>query len=116
MSEIEPKSLFRLIAAHVPLDLRPNLLMVGSLAAGYHHRSVLTNNMVKTRTPTSSSHRQPQWTSAGRSRSACWATGGGRSPTAIRCPAPIRRTGFGPSGSWLQSFADLMATPVASTR
>lgn len=37
----EPTHVFDLIAAHVPADLRPNVLVVGSLAAAYHFRDQL---------------------------------------------------------------------------
>jgi len=50
MSEqLDPKILFDLIAAHVPADLKPNLLVIGSLAAAYHHREALRGGAINTK-------------------------------------------------------------------
>lgn len=46
---LDPKVLFDLIAAHVPSDLRPNILVVGSLAAAFHYREKLALRGVTTK-------------------------------------------------------------------
>lgn len=46
---LDPKVLFDLIAAHVPSDLKPNILIVGSLAAAYHFRSELQYDGITTK-------------------------------------------------------------------
>ncbi len=50
MSESQaPDILFALIASHVPPDLQENILVVGSIAAAYHHRSALISGAVRTK-------------------------------------------------------------------
>jgi hypothetical protein len=50
MAEIlDPLVIFDLVAAHVPPDLQPNLFIIGSLAAAYHHRGSLRNAAVNTK-------------------------------------------------------------------
>ena len=49
MNELDPKVLFELIAAHVPSELHDNVLIVGSLAAAYHHRDKLQTHAVNTK-------------------------------------------------------------------
>lgn len=48
-SLLDPNLLFDLIARHVPADLKPNILVVGSLAAAYHHRDKLRLQGVNTK-------------------------------------------------------------------
>src|SRR5215212_6567516 len=50
MSDIvNPEIMFDLIASHIPRDLQPHLLIVGSLAAAYHHRGALHHGGVRTK-------------------------------------------------------------------
>jgi hypothetical protein len=49
MNILDPTLLFDLIAAHVPKDLHQNILVVGSLAAAYHHRDKLGIDGVNTK-------------------------------------------------------------------
>lgn len=50
MSEtLDPAPLFALIADHVPADLLPHILVVGSLAAAYHFRDQLAGGGVNTK-------------------------------------------------------------------
>lgn len=49
MSTLDPVLLFDLIEAHVPRELTPNLLIVGSLAAAYHYREQLELKAVNTK-------------------------------------------------------------------
>ena len=49
MADLNPKVLFDLIAAHVPGALQPHILIVGSLAAAYHHRDVLQHHGINTK-------------------------------------------------------------------
>lgn len=46
---LDPKLIFDLIASHLPPDLRPHILVVGSLAAAYHFRDVLEFGSVTTK-------------------------------------------------------------------
>jgi hypothetical protein len=46
---LNPSVMFDLIAAHVPADLKSNILIVGSLAAAYHHRDSLVSGGVRTK-------------------------------------------------------------------
>src|SRR5206468_20483 len=45
----KPLHILDLIAAHVPADLRPNVLVVGSIAAAYHFRDQLQEGEVRTK-------------------------------------------------------------------
>jgi hypothetical protein len=38
---VDPEAFFRLVTAHLPPELQPHILVVGSLAAAYHHRAEL---------------------------------------------------------------------------
>ena len=50
MSEsLRPEILFDLIEAHVPADLKKNILIVGSIAAAYHYRDSLISGGVRTK-------------------------------------------------------------------
>lgn len=50
MSEtLNPRLIFELLHFHVPAELRPNLLVVGSLAAAFHHRDRLRRATVNTK-------------------------------------------------------------------
>lgn len=49
MSRLKPKELFDQIAADIPADLAPHILIVGSLAAAYHHRKQLQSETINTR-------------------------------------------------------------------
>lgn len=50
MSEnLDPRPIFTLIAHHLPIDLHPNVLVVGSLAAAYHYRDHLRQPAVNTK-------------------------------------------------------------------
>ncbi len=46
---LDPKLMFEMIAAQVPEDLHGNVLIVGSLAAAYHHREQLKTHAVNTK-------------------------------------------------------------------
>lgn len=46
---LDPAFLFDMIAKTVPQDLHPNILIVGSIAAAYHHRDALTGQAVQTK-------------------------------------------------------------------
>lgn len=46
---LDPRVLFTLIAHHIPEDLHQNVLIVGSLAAAYHHREQLQTRAVNTK-------------------------------------------------------------------
>jgi hypothetical protein len=46
---LNPELLFDMVANTVPKDLHPNILIVGSLAAAYHHRNDLTAQVVATK-------------------------------------------------------------------
>lgn len=46
---LDPRLLFELISTTVPPDLHANLLIVGSIAAAYHHRAALTGQAVQTK-------------------------------------------------------------------
>jgi hypothetical protein len=46
---LNPEFLFDMVARTVPKDLHPNILIVGSLAAAYHHRDQLTAQVVATK-------------------------------------------------------------------
>lgn len=49
MANLDPKGLLDLIGAHVPSELKPNILIIGSLAAAYHYREKLTGGAVNTK-------------------------------------------------------------------
>lgn len=49
MIQLDPRVLFTLIASHLPKDLHENVLIVGSLAAAYHHREQLQTQAVNTK-------------------------------------------------------------------
>jgi hypothetical protein len=46
---VDPKILFDLIAHHLPPELRPHILVAGSLAAAYHHRDRLIGGVINTK-------------------------------------------------------------------
>lgn len=46
---LDPRPLIELIAAQIPADLHPHILIVGSLAAAYHHRDALGQRGVNTK-------------------------------------------------------------------
>lgn len=46
---LDPKVMFKMIAAQVPKDLHGNVLIVGSLAAAYHYREALETHAVNTK-------------------------------------------------------------------
>jgi predicted secreted protein len=49
LTTLNPEVLFSLIAHHIPADLHKNILIVGSLAAAYHHREQLQERAVNTK-------------------------------------------------------------------
>ena len=50
MSEdVNPTVLFELVSLHLPADLRPNVLIAGSLAAAYHFRDRLIGGVINTK-------------------------------------------------------------------
>jgi hypothetical protein len=49
VNELDPALLFARIAQDVPTNLHPNLFIVGSLAAAYHHRARLARQVVATK-------------------------------------------------------------------
>lgn len=50
MSELlDPEAVLELVAAQIPRALRKHVLIVGSLAAAYHHRAKLAGGQVKTK-------------------------------------------------------------------
>jgi hypothetical protein len=49
MANLDPKGLFDLIGVHVPKDLKPNILIIGSLAAAYHFRGKLQSGAINTK-------------------------------------------------------------------
>lgn len=49
MIELDPKKLFRRLAAEIPKDLQRHVLIVGSLAAAYHYRTELQRRAVNTK-------------------------------------------------------------------
>jgi hypothetical protein len=46
---IEPGILFDLISHHLPRNLRPHVMIAGSLAAAYHHRARLIGGVINTK-------------------------------------------------------------------
>src|SRR5437660_277418 len=46
---LDPTILFDLIHFHIPAELHPNVLIVGSLAAAYHHRRELADDKINTK-------------------------------------------------------------------
>jgi hypothetical protein len=46
---LDPRVIFEMLAHQIPQDLKPNVLVVGSLAAAYHHRSQLHLGAVTTK-------------------------------------------------------------------
>ncbi len=46
---LSPEVLFDLIASHVPRDLQPHILIIGSVAAAYHYRDSLIHHGIKTK-------------------------------------------------------------------
>ena len=46
---VDPQLVLQLVAKHVPPELHPNILLVGSLAAAYHYRAERANQPVKTK-------------------------------------------------------------------
>ena len=46
---VSPGVLFDLIGSHVPPDLKPHILIIGSIAAAYHHRESLLHGGIKTK-------------------------------------------------------------------
>ena len=46
---LKPEVLFDLIGSHVPQELKPNILIIGSVAAAYHHRDSLVSGGVRTK-------------------------------------------------------------------
>ena len=49
MSDLDPALLFDLIARHVPQEMHAHILIVGSLAAAYHHRADLRHDGINTK-------------------------------------------------------------------
>ena len=46
---LDPAWLFAQLARTVPADLHPNVLVVGSVAAGYHYRTEISGAVVQTK-------------------------------------------------------------------
>jgi hypothetical protein len=46
---LRPEVLFELVASHVPRELQPHILIIGSIAAAYHHRDSLYHDGITTK-------------------------------------------------------------------